>query len=619
MSVKRYIHYGIAIVIFILGLVGWASTFDYCETTVYDARFGKGFDPFNIQTYKAISNAYIRYISSDTIFITDNYGDMYGLELNILEDIKNRFDPSKKYTIRYSVVFNYTGSLKSAQIDSIDGLSPQGKLETTNSISDDMINLESLDYEFEVLGDKVAIKKYKGNDINVIIPETINGKQVIWILEGAFFDNQKIESVFIPNYISGIKANAFDNCSNLKWVFLKDINQRQGIIDKDAFSNTGMIIIRDYEKSSTISRRPGTLNGNTIEHSYYVTNIKPENGYYTTKYTNTYEYFTYLEKEYGPCGYGDLEISLRDGQIFYIGLGFENSVFIGYNDKTYLAVSGGFGRTDTTWYKTENEYFIYIRRIFDLNNKPYAQLYKNEVPVSSIYDKIEIIDYKSPDDIRYIGENNKVYFACKNNIVIAQRNDEFYKIQFLPNNSIYYTNKYFADAILKNDGEIVAENYGISSFIVCNDESNIAYTTISERGVASLYQNRQLIYASDGLILHPTFSPDGKKLYYFDRIDRGQMALFYIKGPGIPSIISGPYLRPNGYGTFYFSKDSKYVACIVESFTKGFEGMYLILNSDIYGPYYDIQVGSFTDDSKSYVFKYEQKDGNWINERISLK
>jgi hypothetical protein len=95
----------------------------YSKTTVDNARFGKGFDPFRTDTYKAVSEAYIINASSNTITIADsNDYPYYGLDLNISEDIANRFDPNKKYTIRYSVVFQYHGSPQSAYVDSIEGL-----------------------------------------------------------------------------------------------------------------------------------------------------------------------------------------------------------------------------------------------------------------------------------------------------------------------------------------------------------------------------------------------------------------------------------------------------------------------------------------------------------------
>jgi hypothetical protein len=95
----------------------------YRKTTVDDARFGKGFDPFRIDTYKAVSEAYIINASRDTITIADsNFYPYYGLELTTSEDITNRFDPKKKYIIKYSVVFQYHGNPQSAYVDSIEGL-----------------------------------------------------------------------------------------------------------------------------------------------------------------------------------------------------------------------------------------------------------------------------------------------------------------------------------------------------------------------------------------------------------------------------------------------------------------------------------------------------------------
>ncbi len=507
---------------------------------------------------------------------------------------------------------------------------------------DDPAVIEPPDFDIVVSARKVAIKKYKGNASEVVIPEKIGGLDVSVIQTGAFSDNHIIETITIPRYIERVQANAFESCTNLKKVILMDARElttgRNQVFDKNSFSNMGMIVIKAHEVSSTISSEPSTLdegstqeptktygvlktkldtlNENSIQWSYYDTNIKPENGFYSTKFNGTYVYFTYKGKEYGPCGIDNIQVSLRDGKIFYMGLGFEKSVFIGYNDKTYLAAGDGFDTTDIARHKIEqNGDFIYLKRLFDSNNMPYAQLYINDTPISSVYDKIEIINYESPDDIWYIGKKNDTYFACRNDIIIAQKEDEFYDIQ-LVNNSIYYANEYFADSILKDNGEIVTSNEnGIFSFTVSNDEANIAY--VSHDGITTLFLNNQLIDSTRHVFVRLHFSPDGSRLYYLEARDMYGAFRFYIKGQGIPPIISGPYYEVEDP---VFSDNSKYVAYIVASDVPKIEGAYVITNfgSNIYGPYNYVQI-DFTGTSMFQISHKKNANDAWLVETVNLR
>lgn len=88
------------------------------------------------------------------------------------------------------------------------------------------------DFEYVSYGDSVAIRKYNGNDANVVIPSEINGKSVTsingisewyspwgeYIYDGAFEDNKNLVNVTIPATVTSIGAETFSGCSNLKSV-----------------------------------------------------------------------------------------------------------------------------------------------------------------------------------------------------------------------------------------------------------------------------------------------------------------------------------------------------------------------------------------------------------------
>jgi hypothetical protein len=66
------------------------------------------------------------------------------------------------------------------------------------------------------------IKKYRGKDKDVVIPEAIKGRQVVSIYANAFKDNVFIETVFIPNSVKTIGNDAFRNCTSLREVHFSD-------------------------------------------------------------------------------------------------------------------------------------------------------------------------------------------------------------------------------------------------------------------------------------------------------------------------------------------------------------------------------------------------------------
>ena len=75
------------------------------------------------------------------------------------------------------------------------------------------------DYEFQMVSNYLSIKKYIGDDANVVIPESvrINGKEftVKEIGSYAFENNTKLKSITIPEEITKIGYRAFHNCTQI--------------------------------------------------------------------------------------------------------------------------------------------------------------------------------------------------------------------------------------------------------------------------------------------------------------------------------------------------------------------------------------------------------------------
>ena len=70
------------------------------------------------------------------------------------------------------------------------------------------------DYLFFDNGKKVYLVKYLGEETEITLPEYYNGqKYEIWVY--AFYYNQSITSIIIPNSVTGIGERAFENCTSL--------------------------------------------------------------------------------------------------------------------------------------------------------------------------------------------------------------------------------------------------------------------------------------------------------------------------------------------------------------------------------------------------------------------
>jgi hypothetical protein len=93
------------------------------------------------------------------------------------------------------------------------------------------------DFEVSISGDGCAIAKYVGNSKRVIVPASIDGKQVVAINNFAFMGNSKIEEVVLPDNLKFILGGAFMGCSKLSKINIPPFVQT---IQACAFRHTSL-------------------------------------------------------------------------------------------------------------------------------------------------------------------------------------------------------------------------------------------------------------------------------------------------------------------------------------------------------------------------------------------
>lgn len=129
--------------------------------------------------------------------------------------------------------------------------------ETTERPTERVREIETAEnFEYEVLDGEVTITKYTGTDIDVIIPDTIEGAPVTkvgflsfeakWnvetitlpetitlICEGAFMDCSSLRSINIPETVTGIERSAFAACTSLESLTIPEATE---FIEMEAFT-----------------------------------------------------------------------------------------------------------------------------------------------------------------------------------------------------------------------------------------------------------------------------------------------------------------------------------------------------------------------------------------------
>lgn len=131
--------------------------------------------------------------------------------------------------------------------------------------------LETSDFDIMDVDGGVEIRRYLGHDSNVVIPSSINGKNVISIGRWAFYLSDygdSVKSVTAPDTVTEIGTQAFENCESLENIILSDNLVEIG---SRAFCNTGLTGI-------TIPAGVSTIDSSAFENCMNLKSIKVESG-----------------------------------------------------------------------------------------------------------------------------------------------------------------------------------------------------------------------------------------------------------------------------------------------------------------------------------------------------
>ena len=120
----------------------------------------------------------------------------------------------------------------------------------TKMIKVDAEVLQSGVWKYEIDGDgSVSVKGYTGDDPEIVIPETIEGKTVSDIGAIAFRGCSSLTGIIIPDGITSIGERAFEGCSSLAGI---EIPASVTSIGRDAFIDTKWIAGRRSESPLVI-------------------------------------------------------------------------------------------------------------------------------------------------------------------------------------------------------------------------------------------------------------------------------------------------------------------------------------------------------------------------------
>lgn len=99
-------------------------------------------------------------------------------------------------------------------------------------------------YSYEISDDGVTITGYSGDDTELVLPATIGDRPVTAIGDVAYFGNEKLTSITIPDSVKDIGYGAFSNCTNLTTITVEENNTKYASEDGVLFNKDKTTLIQ---------------------------------------------------------------------------------------------------------------------------------------------------------------------------------------------------------------------------------------------------------------------------------------------------------------------------------------------------------------------------------------
>lgn len=151
---------------------------------------------------------------------------------------------------------------------------PNNNNNNSHSTSINDLTYQIGNFVYSINGNYVEIKEYKGKEIEVVIPSTINNKAVNSIAKYAF-DNCTMKTINIPNSIKSVGAFAFWRCYDLKTIYYDGTIEDWLNIKFDNYYARPNV--NDYFENFCIKDANGTIKHKDINYSFLKNVVIPSN------------------------------------------------------------------------------------------------------------------------------------------------------------------------------------------------------------------------------------------------------------------------------------------------------------------------------------------------------
>lgn len=245
--------------------------FDSCEESAVDVRFGiinmfnavTQFDS-NVQQTATPQFSIESRPTEDTFYGEDQYVELSCVDENavIYYTLDNTI-PSKNNGSLYTTPIKLSTTSTIIAVAYSDAYYQSGVVKRTFYIR---IPLSSYPNENGwYIRDNGMIWGYSGPDMNLVVPETVLGIDVIGIESGAFADQNYILSITMPECLKTIGKNAFRRCYDLSYVVAPGVET----IGELAFANCDSLNYCEFSALNEIGKKAftyaGSLNGFPFE------------------------------------------------------------------------------------------------------------------------------------------------------------------------------------------------------------------------------------------------------------------------------------------------------------------------------------------------------------------